>query len=66
MQEIADILDRIAPAKTKLHELRNENLKYRQYTAAIENLEHIFNVPKTIDVTLQLIKDSHLLLAHQK
>jgi exocyst complex component 3 len=66
MQEISDILDRMAPVKLKLKELRDENLKHRQYAAAIENLKHIFNVPETIERTRKLIQDNELLLAHKK
>lgn len=66
LDEIATILDRLAPMKEKLGPLRAESMKHRQQKAAIENLSQTYNVPETVEKTFKLLEDSELLAAHAK
>ena len=66
LEEISDKLSSIEPLRLRLGRLREENVKHRQYAAAMDNLKHLFNVPVTIQRTFELISEGKLLMAHMK
>lgn len=48
-----------------LDSVREESTRHSQYTTAMENLKHIFNVQTSVNKTLTWIEEDKLLHAHQ-
>ncbi|CAL1537794.1 unnamed protein product [Lymnaea stagnalis] len=65
LDEIADNYRIIEPLHQKLKDLKGENNKFCQLSAAQENLKHIFTVPESVVKTRELINEGKLLQAHK-
>ncbi|GIY80455.1 exocyst complex component 3 [Caerostris darwini] len=65
IQEIKDSLRMIPELVENLYALKIESKEHSQCSAALENLEHILNIPKSVQDALDMINEGKLLAAHQ-
>ncbi|XP_042907612.1 exocyst complex component 3 isoform X2 [Parasteatoda tepidariorum] len=65
MQEIQETLKLVPSLVDNLYALKLESKEHGQCSAALENLEHILNIPKSVQDALDLINEGKLLGAHQ-
>ncbi|GFV14935.1 exocyst complex component 3 [Trichonephila clavipes] len=65
IQEITDSLRMVPELVENLYALKIESKEHSQCSAALENLEHILNIPKSVQDALDMINEGKLLAAHQ-
>ncbi|GFY37592.1 exocyst complex component 3 [Trichonephila inaurata madagascariensis] len=65
IQEITDSLKMVPELVENLYALKIESKEHSQCSAALENLEHILNIPKSVQDALDMINEGKLLAAHQ-
>lgn len=65
IQEIQEALKYIPKLVHNLGPLKIESKEHSQCSAALENLEHILNIPKSVQDAMDLISEGKLLAAHQ-
>ncbi|XP_054712236.1 exocyst complex component 3-like [Uloborus diversus] len=65
VEEIQDALKLVPNLVESMYALKIESKEHSQCSAALENLEHILNIPKSVKDALDLINEGKLLAAHQ-
>lgn len=65
LKEMEETFPGVPALVEKLKHVREESMRHSQYSAAMENLKHIFNVPESVQKSRQYISDGKLLMAHQ-
>lgn len=65
LHEVLTSLQTIPKLKNRLSKLSEANVIHSQYAAAMDNLNHIFNINETIDQTSHYINEEDLLRSHK-
>lgn len=65
INDVHKLLENVPKLYDALDGVREESTRHSQYTTAMENLKHIFNVQTSVNKALQWIEEDKLLHAHQ-
>ncbi|KAG8192270.1 hypothetical protein JTE90_002097 [Oedothorax gibbosus] len=65
IQDIWESLKGVPELVDSLYALKIESKEHSQCSAALENLEHILNIPKSVQDAMDMINEGKLLAAHQ-
>ncbi|XP_035224914.1 exocyst complex component 3-like [Stegodyphus dumicola] len=65
IQEMQETLKLVPDLVENLYALKVESKEHSQCSAALENLEHILNIPKSVQEAMDMINEGKLLAAHQ-